>query len=153
MSGQGRDDGEAGLRRAGALDDEGAGEVEGPGGGDAGVEGGGVGDLADAGGAEEGVVAGFDGEDGGWALDEGGVGEREAGGDVDDGADADGGDDVGEGEEFGGVGDGEVVLAGGEGGFIEVGENILGCLHVDDFLGLDFRDDVDGKVEVATFVP
>ncbi len=93
---QRRDEGEGGHTGfAAAGDDEGQGEVEGVGGGDAGVEGGGVGDEADGGGgAEEGVVAGFDGEDGGGAGDELGVGESEGGGDVDDGADADACDDV-----------------------------------------------------------
>ena len=135
---------------AATRDDEGEREIESVGGGDAGVEGGGVGDGTDVcGGAEEGVVAGFDGEDGGGAGDEGGVGESEGGGDVDDGADADAGDDVGEGEEIGGGGDGEDVGAGGEGFVVEVGEDVLGCLDVDEFLGLDFGDDVDGAVETV----
>ncbi len=101
------------------------------------------------GGAEESVVAGFDGEDGGGSRDEGGVGESEGGGDVDDGADADACDGVGEGEEFEGVGDGEGVGAGGEGFVVVVGEDVFGCLDVDEFLGLDFGDDGDGGVEVV----
>ena len=131
---QGGNGGEFGHGGAGAGDDEGAGEVECVGGGDAGVEWGWVGDDVEGGDAEEGVVAGFGGEDGGWALDEAGVGEGEAGGHVDDGADAGGGDDVGEVEKFFGVGDGELVLAGLEGGFLEVVEDVLGGLDVDELL-------------------
>ena len=78
------------------MDEKGVREVEGIAGRDAGVEGGRVGNIADLrSGAEEGVVAGFDGEDGGGPADELGVGGGEGGGDVDDSTDADGADDVG----------------------------------------------------------
>lgn len=63
------------------------GQLEGVGGGEGGVGGRRVGDE---GGAAEGRRRGglgFDGEDGGWAWDDRGVGEGEAGEEVDDGAD------------------------------------------------------------------
>ncbi len=32
---------------------------------------------------------------------------------------------------------------------MEVVEDVFGCLYVDEFLGLDFGDDVDGEVETV----
>ncbi len=103
--------------------------------------------------AEEGVVAGFDGEDGRGALDDCGVCGGETGDDVDDGADADGGDDVGEGEEFGGTADWEGVFAGGEGGRVVRFEDVDGRLRVDELLRVHAGDDVDGVVVLVVRVP
>lgn len=150
---QGRDDGESGRGGAGAFDDEGRREVEGVGGGDAGVEGGRVGHVADGALAEEGVVAGFDRQDGGGALHRPGVREGEARDDVDDGAEADGGDDVGQREELVRVADGECVFARRESGRAVRFQDPLGRLHVDELLRLHARDDVDGVVVSVVRVP
>ena len=130
----GGDGRELGRGFAGARNDEFAGEVEGVGGGDAGVEGGRVGDELQGLLAEEGVVARFDGDDGGGDLDQAWVGGGEARNDVDNAADAGRSDDVGEGEEFLGAVDGELVLARFEGGLVEMLEDVYSGLDVDEFL-------------------
>jgi len=98
-------------------------------------------------------VAGFDGEDGSWARDERRICQGQARNHVDDCADAGGGNDVGESEELGSIVDGEVVFAGCEGGLVEVLEDVLRRLDMNDFLSLDFRDDVDGEIKVSFLVP
>ena len=90
--------GDHGERRrggAGVLDDEKGCEIEGVGGGDAGVEGGRVGDVADGVVAEEDVVAGFDREDRSGSRDYIWVRESETGSEVDDRTDPDRGDVIG----------------------------------------------------------
>ena len=103
--------------------------------------------------AEEGVVAGFDGQDGGRSRHDVRVREGQVGCHVDDGADADACDDVGEGEEFLGRRDGEAILAGLERGGIVGTEDGFGGFNVDDLLRLHTFDDVDGVVALANRAP
>ena len=138
---------------AGTFDDEWSRQVEGVGAGDAGVEGGGVGYVTDGVSPEEGVVTGFDREDGGWTLDYFRVGNSEARNHVDDGAYADGGDYVGQSEKFVRVAHGERVLARRKRGGVVRSEYILGRLHMDELLGLHARDDVNGMVVLMVRVP
>ena len=72
--------------------------------------------------AEEGVVAGLDGECGGDVLQQRRVGKGDGGGKVDGGADADGGEEVRELQELRGGVVGESIGAGGDCGGRELGE-------------------------------
>ena len=107
--------------------------VEGPGGGEAWVVRGGVGNRAE-GLAEEGVVPGFDGDCRGDVLQESGIGFGNGSGEVDHGAYADGCDDLCELEEFCGVRHGEGVLTGRDWRSVEVPKEIVECGDVDFFL-------------------
>ena len=146
------DDGERG-RDAGFFDDERGCEVEGVGGGDAGVEGRGVGYVADGVVAEEGVVAGFDREDGRGALHYLRVRESETGSHIDHSTDTDRGYYIGQGEKLVGTADGESVFAWCESGRVVRFQYPLGRLHVDELLRLHAPDDVDGVVVLVVGVP
>ena len=106
------------------------------------------------GGAEEGVLAGFVAEDGRRPCHESGVGDGEAGDEVDYTAYARHGDDVREADEVvDGVDVGEGVGAGFEGPVVEVREDALCRGDVDLFLGVDLGDDGDEGVILLLVVP
>ena len=103
--------------------------------------------------AEEGVVAGFDREDGSGCLHYLGIGDSEARNDVNDSTDTDRCDDVGQSEELICVGDWKIVFARRESGRIVRFQYVLGRLHMDELLRLHARDNVDGVVVLVVRVP
>lgn len=138
---QGRDEGELHRRGTRVWDDIRRGEVKRPGGADAGVDGGGVGDCVGGRAAEAGGLPGLGCGEGGEGGEEEGRGERERAGEVEGRAEGDGCEGLGEGEERGRVGRGEDVGAGWDAG-VSVGGQDRG----------DGRDVHAGLLGGASFV-
>ena len=103
--------------------------------------------------AEEGVVAGFDREDGSGPLDYFGVGNGEASNNINDSTDTNGGDYVGQSEELIDVADGEGIFARRKSRRVVRFQYVLGRLYVDALLRLHTLDDFDCVVVLMVRVP
>ena len=149
---QGWDDRERG-HLAGTFDDEWRGKVEGVNARYASIKWRWVGYVANGVLAEEGVVAGFDREDGGGTLNHLRICESETRNNVDDSADTDGGNDIGQSKELIRAVDWKRVFTRRKSARVVHFQYILGGLHVEDLLRLHAPHDVDGVIVLLVGIP